>query len=606
MPVSRTRSCPCRSRREALAPSRPFLLLLPTAEQLHKSSARLLEGVAASTAKALSAVLPAPVSAALGYVGRAVGYDMPQDVAAPTIVVSKSAPTVCYARGLDSSTVLGPAAGASVAPLVGPRSLPGDEMCLATLASVPSLLDTGTISSAAAVDQVLAHYPVNPRFCKADFGAAKPTFYPTLCAKAAVPFARWRGTMHYQFHFFASPFHSARVRVSFASGRQPAEPEFGVDVPTQLVGLPEVILDVRGNCHFTVSVPFAYARDFCTKSTGQLILSVLNPLVYAGANSSVDPIGYAVYAHMGPDAQFAGFTGDCLIPASSFTSAGVAQWQPRLERGTVTVLPTGGTEGSIAAPSRSDVVAHLADVVHRPDLWLPDPVVGMSTVAVVGPHAAPQFVLGDTVAASVFEPGFQGNPSGAWDVNYPKFSVAPLSMGALQTIPTALDHFADCYAFQRGGLRLKGIGGASVDYSVPRQDAGEGALNMGAVTPGVGFPLRAASTPFGSLYWGTYGATLGSTEYMSEAEVPYLSSHAFHTTGLPRVLGDQPDSSTCTLAMFRVNAKLSIGMYRSAADDFRFMFVKGPRPSYLVTNQNVFVAPGPITPSTYWECASYA
>jgi hypothetical protein len=131
-------------------------------------------------------------------------------------------------------------------------------------------------------------------------------FAPTFLNYFSLPFQFWRGSITYQVFFFCSNFTSARFRLTWSPFHTAAVP-----ILNQTGNIMSKVVEVRGDTHTTVTVPYAKPELWSTiQKAGDLIdhrtqdNGVFQIDRMSISSVAVDPIvSMLVYAHAGPDYQ---------------------------------------------------------------------------------------------------------------------------------------------------------------------------------------------------------------------------------------------------------------------------------------------------------------
>lgn len=620
----------------------------PTSEALVKSARGLLNGVAASAAETAFEVVSAPIKSVVGPIAAGVqsvasvvggvadtvsglvsgfsslfGFDMPTSVAAPTAIIRRFLPSLPYSSGLDDSTTLAMTVGSRPCVIPDLASSKGDEMALTVMASTPMLLLTTTFDQTTAAGAVVGTIYVNPKYVPQRGADANgmPLYMPTFCAKVCAPFSYWRGTMRYMVKVVCSTFHSVRLRAVFI-------PNDSAD-PTSYDDLYTRVIDVQGSTDFTISVPFFHPRAWARESIGRLVFQ-LESKIASMSDVTTTSVMLVVYTAASGDLMVREPRPEYYIPQDLITPIGYSSPRDQFE------LPFDGICSTAVAvgfedPYFADHCTHLNDLLHRPEPWL-------RVEALQGFPAAGLLLYPQNLPSYAYHAN-----SGTFNFQIPSTTDASIcdSSGAtgnggmtpLSTLqnegyvnfvrPTALDHFADCFKFQRGGMRLKiplsprayagdsdvpGVTGALVTASRPPSARDTVCINGGTpdtVTYPVYFPSSngadwiMADTLANQIQPPPLAVQFCDAACAMEVEVPHNSPALFVTTGDGRLVtgttGPLPYPSVFTednqnMVLLTASVDLAssatadlgvcMGAWRSTADDYRLHFLKGPRPSY--------------------------
>lgn len=574
------------------------------AEQISKSTSRLVSDTISGVASSVSSVFSPALSAmsAIKSITSAPA-DKPVSVVAPTLVLGNTVHGINHSVGIDDSITLGLSQGAQrpLVPAVGATTV--DEMDLGTIASMPMLLTTFGITKADIVNTNLIQIPVNPKWLplRKQGLISDILVNPTFASKVSVPFKYWRGTMRYMFYIPASSFHSFRLRFTFNP--------LGLSNPKDYENQYTYVADVRGSTVVSLSVPFMFPRAFAMHSTGILNVQVANPIGDTGDTDGA--VTVLVYAAMSSDAQFRVPVDDYLVPTDCVNLINAAPMDVQssareLFSGNFTSVITDAEATSLVQdddPYFNDVVKHVVDLIRLPQQYISPAAVDLfqgSSAALIDLRPVMQQ---DTYSA--YNIGQKWVPS---DGTLIPTNVFQFSSTGGEISFGYLPHFGDCYKFWRGGIRAK----VSFNKNLLQY---ENPLNVTAVTrfmvaPAyqLGDDLVSDTHNLPSVNWvnpigsGTViPSSLGMSDKahfidtqdrcMIEVEVPYNSDDLFKTTGSPMQTSDDTFGdlngfivlSGATYSTPTFGSDLSSAVYcvwRSAADDFRFHFLKGPRSSY--------------------------
>lgn len=140
---------------------------------------------------------------------------------------------------------------------------------------------------------------------------------PTFLSYFSMPFKYWRGSISYQLFFFCSNFTSARFRVTWT-------PEQGdpVDIDGQQGNIMSKVIEVSGDTHSTITVPYAKPELWTLMSKGNhahvladsygtgMNGNIQIDLMSISSVSSSPVVNLAIYTHAGPDFQVGRYTPD--------------------------------------------------------------------------------------------------------------------------------------------------------------------------------------------------------------------------------------------------------------------------------------------------------
>jgi len=582
----------------------------PSAEAVKKSADGLVAGVSSSVGDAIGSAVSGTLGAVGGAVASFFGFDRPRTVAAPTRVKPDALFGIHQSAGLDDSSVVGLDPGRTGQMVPDAGGSPDDEMFIARLASNPSMLDTFTWDTTNADDSLLYSIPLDPRWLPVRH-TNPDVVYPTSLAKAATPFRAWRGSLRYKVYVIASSFHSARLRVVFKPQADAGTTDFDD-------GLARII-DIQGSTEFTIAVPFIWPALYAQGSIGTLDFQVETPVAEIGPVPNI-PMTLVVYVAGGDDLVLKDPTGPLLIPVDTFLPA--AEADPRADF-TRPFDPLGAPAQSVRFddPLYFDAPVHVTDLIHRPQPWLtrgPFDAANFCWRLFLYPHVnAIKWQYGSFANAALTTPTGHGI-----DSHFTGIGVFPLvpydsDTGVGACIPSLWDHFADCYRFQRGGVRLKLLR-ESVKSGTRVWCGAPGALDYLRLVediPGVGdntiekWPYSPAGgtgnvdvdgvthydqTP------GTVQVDFGS-QVLGEWEVPYSSNRLFVGTAV-RPNSVQSQSWTTALPpryngtntlvaglQFNTTPAEYKSLLRSTADDYRLYNIRGSRPSFYLNARGTMV-----------------
>lgn len=607
-----------------------------SAEARDKSIDGLITGVAKFAGAAAKDLLPEPIMSGLGTIGRWFGYDFPLSVSAPTITMSKAAQRFGMGEGLDQSSLL--SVYAPLKPLTGPKlgQLRADEMALPVMASTPSILATFTISESQAPGTVLWSTPVNPHVMQESSAplADVPSFVPTFLAAASIPFVFWRGSITYMLYISCSTSHNARIRFTF----QPMDDGSGGswDKKQAITSVQQI----TGPSMVPFTVPFIFPQAWAMESIGRLYVTVESQLAPIG-DVVTAPMRVFAYVLGGSDFQVAELSGTYLCsqvcaayPVEAGAGAGAGsgekpEFRPLEEA--ERAVSAGNTAGYTTTCLRRDgtftpeVYRDWATAMRVPELWIgsqawlgtpassTDPRIVsyldvhpcgyqvFSLLEQTGPPPwgpAPSDILSGFIPHSTL-------PSGglvSWATPVGQAAPGPLYKGRGYLYWTLLDHVAQFYRFQTGGVRLKaimedtnttirspghvvvrkvpsgstcGILGSTTSLYPPFVVPASVSVTEGPAAPASG-PMAFESSALGS------GSLL-------EVEVPRAAKTLFTTNVCPdtfsptvvKTIGDQTrryytgDRMSLVLIEQEYGAKIR-ALYRGAADDLVFVGLRLP------------------------------
>jgi hypothetical protein len=595
-----------------------------SAEQVGKSTTNLVISAATTALNFLLPLVPTPITAAVEGVARFLGFDLPRNLQEPTRIVAVTCP------GLPASSGLSNAIMAARTPVSKPFVIPGmsasgsDEMDIKTLAATPSLVGYFTANSNTAENAIIFNIPVNPRFCPVIPGgdAGAPLVHPTHLSKAVTPFALWRGSIRYKFYVRCSDFQTLRVRVAFIPWE---DATWTTSVPIE--NSYNMVIDINGANDFSLVVPFLSTRPMERQSVGRLVVQMVNPPGPAGDIAGT-PVFFNVLASGCDDLEVAELSGDMLIPVTAFALAAQGGGVPRDDFAIGDFDPIGRGLSSTMLGSENpylhDSYTHVSDLLRAPMPWFSN-INGTALDHVLGLSPQGYGTWGAAYIGAALLP-YLGVWSGGIAQDYnPTVLMQGVSVLGFRTlkhygtpfahVPNLFDHFSDCYKFSSGGHRLQVVTtpGSSPIVSVkqvPISPVSFGSLiGFGGTGAQSAFPILSGATmaPADITAWSNpevpivVEAGSGAVRVI-EVEIPYRSMALFQTTGqsppLPIItaLAYAPgpwNSDTCQMTAISTSGSTAWStVFRSAAEDFRFSFIKPLRPSILVGNRGGRGTPG--------------
>lgn len=593
-----------------------------TTEAERKSGLGLVLGVTSFIAKAAMSVAPMSITSALGWAGKLAGYDYPRDLRAPTVVRPKMWPNAALGEGLDSSSILSLYAGTK--PVATPDvDVDGvDEMSIAGMGAVPSLLSSIDWAEADTPGTTLWTTPVNPHVMSPSNavppGPSPSWFMPTYLAAATTPFAYWRGSICYNVYLSCSTSHSGRLRFTFQPG------DDGTEGATwdrkQAI---TAVYEVSGPCMIPFTVPFVYSRAWAIESIGMLYIAVESQLSPIGDVVTAPVTGY-VYVSGAKDLQVASPNG-CMLsmyslnsylppeepPARRAVRAGVGAgpdvpefWPLQEMKTAVSEGNTSGYGSAVLARDgvyTADIVDNWMAVLRQPAPWLDSAQGGgastWSGVASLDlyPRATARFHYAN-VGTQIWgrAPGGAdyGHPQGA-NVNAEGYLVSPVTTptGTVSTNVRLglLDHVVQFYRYQRGSMRLK---------LLLADNTAAGVVSTGTVYaythtagPVAGLPgfgdtfMPPFYTPVGSGTGAPFAVEASGRGGVMELEVPRTGNSLFALTG--GTAGDTVTVSGVTQRLYTPDNMLTVRIqpmrsasilaaFRAAGDDYRVFGLQLP------------------------------
>jgi hypothetical protein len=561
-------------------------------------------------------VIRKPIDAVVGAISSFFNFDMPSSLVPVTRTLSRLLPNRPHGDGLfDGVTLaLSQAVPTRVVPQIG--ITPVDEMDIAAYASVPGLLDRFIMTTSNVAGDVLASYPVNPKFMVQRFTCSQPGFssyavpgyYPTALNRATMPFSYWRGTMRYRFVVIASAYHAARLRIVFNPDPNDSAANFN--------DLYSRIIEIQGQTEFTVSVPFLHPRAYASNSIGNLNVQVESPFAEIGDVASV-PVTVMVYHAGADDLMVAAPRRHYLIPYSNlgltnfvtFTGLGVPRDDFKMP-----FDPISSTVSSVKfdSPHFADMVTHFSQVGRRLEMWV-RPGVPALFANPTRLYVLPTSLQFATTGAPLAVTGVPDSEAVSAVPTSGSLGIAGVPLGPIQSTypcrPTLVDHLANMYKFVRGGMRLSFLfdGTAKTYFRVSLTDARtDDNLVLDGLAPSDNWPANTENIEaWTNAYPDATGGAIGDTTSLQslEVEVPYNSPRLFMSTGDPRRVVNASVGAVSP-SVFSGDNSLSVVMdtgvanpvsvmavacvHRALADDTRFHFNKGSKPAVLVINDYVF------------------
>lgn len=585
-----------------------------TAEQLGKSTSGLIAGVASSAARMVLSAVPRPILAFTDLAAKALGYDLPRSLEAPTVVRPRLLQGLGAGVGLDTSDLLtyGPGRAPVTLKTFGMRA--GDEMDLGYVASTPSRIYTTAWTSSLVQGYTICAFPVNPHYMPAST-ASDHTMVPTFLAAASIPFSHWRGSLCYQVYVSASTSHACRLRISFSPGCSWTE-DNGYDY-TQCI---TAVYDINGPAVIPFTVPFIYDRPMARESIGVLRFIVETP---------ISPIGDVVtagvqltfYVSAAAGFQVANPIRRYLLHAADVYSAGEAidphGWPLSDAAECVTAGNTAGyavAEAPEDGTFSSDTVSHWSVLTHAPAPWL------VATGVAVTGHLAIDLLPRVTRKWEMFSIGTSPLVGGAYGaaagagrwytgaysavpaVALLNRNIVPYTDGPLMRMNFGvLDHVASFYRYQRGSMRAKIVlGGTPTPTGTSSiTPAGPTSLsNFPSVAASLYPPLIDVGAPgvYGHFYSEGRDAKemFATSPMLLEAEIPWRADSLYGfvaptaAPAWPKPFGNVSvsrhiaSSDNTMVAVVRCTAPGFQSLWRSCGDDHRFFGLRLPEKVYMV------------------------
>lgn len=495
-------------------------------------------------------------------------------------------------------------------PTLPETSIGGDELSIATMASVPMLYNIITMTSADVADDVLLTIPVNPKY-NPQFSTFNGVsmFLPTHCNKATIPFDYWRGTMRYKFYVVASSFHSCRLRICFNPMHTASS--------NAHENMSQRIIDIQGSTNFTVSVPFLWPQLWARHSIGSLSIQVESQMSVIGDNTNI-PITILVYSAAASDLMVRCPNNHYCISSSALGAPVVLESNPRAEF----LMPFDSINPNASSitfvdPCFPDAITHFSTLLHTPQPWIPTQVVSSlpinSTIKMCVSYTLRQQFNPIDSAESVFS---IQNIDNAYNVPYMTATAGHHSLDYTVTTgdvpayynkvsPSILDHLGSSFKFQRGGMRLKfqtrrpNYAASYFDVRIARE---KGSIYSGIFTAPIA-DYTVPDYPIGVIPYATYHPDFedGITQFSSlhlndvmQVEIPYSCNALYRPVGLRTlavgnsIFAPTPPTtdniSESAIYAYSPNWSECRAIFRCAADDFKFHYLKDPGFCVLATN----------------------
>jgi hypothetical protein len=298
-------------------------------EQKQKTEKGIVSGVAQAVSDIATSVsklpfLPPQISLGasavaggtgiIGSIASMLGFDKPQNLAAPMAVHPDTFSSYATGDGLFTGQELGLQEGMHMA--TDPGAFNEKELCtsLLSLAMMPGLYQQFTFDATSPAGTVVDACYVTPSTCYTtrNTGSTLAIAANTPVSAVASQFKYWRGPMKYRGEIVCSKFLSGRLRIGW-------HPTFG-EIPAvgSTIGSGEgdiisEVIDFTGDTSFNFTIPFLssflYLRcnDSLTKSedgsNGGISFSIVNPCV-ANQTTSSTTVYVNLYCAAGEGMQF--------------------------------------------------------------------------------------------------------------------------------------------------------------------------------------------------------------------------------------------------------------------------------------------------------------
>lgn len=417
----------------------------------------------------------------------------------------------------------------------------------------------------------------------------------TFLGYTAASFAQWRGGLTYHFTVAKTCFQTGTLRVSFLPGVYddvPTNLKTAVGAQWQVERCYQATFDLKEKNEFSFTVPFPSTRPFlhCVNPwspassevslknycVGTLVMDVFIPFVAPPTVASQFEI--AVWVSGAKDISFANPVAPTIFP---YFDSNVVQAQSFSQQ-QATNRHSGG-EGQPACGQEKSKGAFYASA-----------------------YCTGEIVSSIKALMSRFGPFYFSNPMPTTTsiVISPYNFASPLGENTSEKLFDYMDYFSFLYAFCRGGVRFIMDPGEYTDtvWKIGMRSS------LNAFYPRSNIPRANVVTHLPRQYVkgpSSMSLVRSSLEGFVSFEVPYYSlthmtpvfagehnRHGVEESNYPLPLVTLiPRNST--------PVELNIEMYRSCADDFRFMYIIGP-PQVAILPSSVDPIPFQIAPASYW------
>lgn len=430
------------------------LVTKPTSEAMKKSSRGIISGIASKATSIASALTLVPITAPIagtvatvssivGSIAGAFGFDKPTSLQT-TDPIKIGYFDLAHSTGIEQSPVLATTQENQVERLGAEVGYTEIEDSILDIAMRPQVIYSGQLNQSATTTDSLFSIPVHPAYMPSPNPAPSVTnmvmdLLPTYSSFVANLFRYWRGSMTYQFHFYASSFHSGRIRIVWTP-----DPDRTINAASNVQDSISTVVDIRGNTKVGFSVPYllpqpfarcnlaevTYANDYNWSfgsfgvpdtiipiHNGNLNLYWENIPVFPSVPSP--PIHVVVYSACGADIQFAEPT------TESFTNmqAGSAGYGGAR----VKFLGNPGFNGEVVSASAPQLVGDTLVFDSVPQSDVDQPVVDVNEI---------------TNFQELAEPVVTQEPNQDDPVSNPVYtSVSDPTLSELAARPALLDHF---------------------------------------------------------------------------------------------------------------------------------------------------------------------
>jgi hypothetical protein len=432
-----------------------------------------------------------------------------------------------------------------------------DEMDFSFLCTIPTWFGTASWSTSQPSGTVLTTFSVTPYTSLITTANGQNFNNYSPVAFVANHFSNWRGSMVFKLKFVKTEFHSGRLVVAFSPRTQIADSTTVTLANSSYIN--RHVIDIRETNEFTFVVPFVSEASYLDFSSvvGSVTVIVLDPLVAPATVSS--SISLLCEKAGGPDIEFA-----VPRPFVSTYYAGIIPQSGSVftttSEGTNVCSNNNSTIGGSAIRTDNSVNALncVGEKITSVRSLLKLPVFSVNTT-VVTPTNFVNIVPFAIQAGSVFT----------------TVNTVPVQTGDLYS------NFASCYAYSRGGVRIKFVDNVAVTATQPCL------VSLYTITPVL---ARNAFIKYSTTSWN--GTVFNSTRnnmpvvyyksgYSGEVQVPqYLRYHsrANYDCVVDPNFNTYDDSATGLaprVVITRQTFPLSVvdtSVLRSGADDLNFGF----------------------------------
>jgi hypothetical protein len=491
----------------------------------------------------------------------AMGWSNPSQSAPASRMQNIRTPFMNNASGVDNSLKLALMGDNEVEVLPGFAGTDIDELNIRHISSIPAFIKTFNWTTAQATGVLLWSSDVSPialsnEITVATAASTATVRLPTPVCFIANCFKLWRGSLCFTIKVVKTEFHSGRLLFTFA-------PDCTLDpVFADIDPLYKEILDLRHSNEFSVCIPYVSSSPWKNltlgPSIGRVGLYVLNSL--RGPATVSTNVQLLVEANGGPDIEFA-------FPINASRTPVTGQFSPQCG-GDVFVPQVLGDD---AASCGNAISMPIADTI-------------ASSNNNTGGFSAVKYCIGETVVSlrqlmkrscpKLFLTPALGTTTriNPYFISLPNFVAGTDPTVVNEMTVDFYDMLGSCYAFSRGGVRLKiwSQGGGITTYKARLVD-----------TSTTGFYALAVTTS--SAIFSSVITSLNVMTGALEAEIPQygLSHMRANLVGLNNVsfTGSLFNSVvSIEYVLDPVTAALPVYHYRQASDDTDFGFFYGVVP----------------------------